>query len=153
MKENELNSSKEFGARAFGRHALIYSVGQGLLLVFGFVQFLIIPKYLSVTDYGFWQLYILYCTYTGLSHFGFSDGVLVRWAGKTIDQIKDEIGIAFTFILFEQLVVTIIVTTIIYFVMTPPIRDIAMFVIAFAFIQNVANFFVFITHFFPIYNY
>jgi len=77
----QAQKEEQFDLRAFGSDVLIYSSGQILLLVFSLVQSLIIPKYLSTADYGYWQLFLLYTTYTGILHFGFIDGMLVRWAG------------------------------------------------------------------------
>ncbi|OUP58043.1 hypothetical protein B5F14_08275 [Faecalitalea cylindroides] len=46
---------------------------------------LIVPKYLGVNDYGFFQLYMLYCNYIGFLHFGWADGIFLRYGGAEYD--------------------------------------------------------------------
>ena len=59
MEEKQSEATGQLEIRAFGKDVLIYSLGNGFVLLFGFVQVLIIPKYLSVEAYGYWQLFIL----------------------------------------------------------------------------------------------
>ena len=42
---------------------------------------LLLPKFLGVTDYSYFQLYIFYFSYVGLLHFGWADGVFLRYGG------------------------------------------------------------------------
>ena len=132
-----------FSLRAFGSDILIYSFGQILLLAFGLVQSLIIPKYLSTADYGYWQLFLLYTTYVGILHFGFLDGILVRWAGKEFEEVKREVSTAFRFLLLEQfLVVGVFALALI--VIDLPFRGIGLAVLANAIVVNILTFFIFI---------
>jgi hypothetical protein len=105
MSENQDKSqtglNSEFGIRAFGTDVLIFSVGQGILLLLGFIQGLIVPKYLSVEDYGYLQIFVLYSSYVGILHLGFIDGAFVRWAGKGIAQVGSELKAAFRFLILE----------------------------------------------------
>lgn len=41
----------------------------------------ILPKCISVENYGYYQLYFFYVTYTGFLHFGWADGLYLRYAG------------------------------------------------------------------------
>lgn len=43
---------------------------------------LIAPKIINVEQYGYFQLYILYTTYVALLHFGWNDGIYLRYGGK-----------------------------------------------------------------------
>ncbi|MCJ7654168.1 MAG: hypothetical protein MUO97_02515, partial [Dehalococcoidia bacterium] len=124
---------------------MISSAGNGLLLLFVFIQALIIPKYLSVAEYGYWQLFILYTTYVGILHLGFLDGILVRWAGKDLNQIGGEIKPALRFLVLEQLVVTIPLGLVTYFLLQPPLQWIGLMVCIYAFIANLVTFFMFTT--------
>jgi len=100
-KEGTKNKNDAFDLRTFSGDVAIFSLGNILLLVFGFIHTLIIPKYLSVEGYGYWQLFMLYGSYGGILHLGFIDGILVRWAGKKLPEIGSEIHIAFKFLLLE----------------------------------------------------
>ena len=131
--------------RAFGKDVLVYSAGNGLLIIFGAIQTLIIPKFLSVEQYGYWQLFILYGLYFGILQLGFNDGILVRWAGKDLSQIGNEIGAAMKFLVLEQLAVIIPLGLVVYFLLQPSLRWIALMLFIYAFIMNLACFFMFTT--------
>ena len=138
----QAQKEEQFDLRAFGSDVLIYSSGQILLLVFSLVQSLIIPKYLSTADYGYWQLFLLYTTYTGILHFGFLDGILVRWAGKEFADIKQEIPVAFRFLLLEQFLV-VGVLALVLIAIDLPFLEIGLAVLANAIIVNTLTFFIF----------
>jgi len=139
---DQANGKEHFNLRAFGSDVLIYSVGQVLLLIFGLVQSLIIPKYLSTADYGYWQLFLLYTTYVGILHLGFLDGILVRWAGKEFADIKQEIPVAFRFLLLEQFL-AVGVLALVLIAIDLPFLEIGLAVLANAIIVNTLTFFIF----------
>ena len=41
----------------------------------------VLPRYLSLYDYGTWQLFLFYFSYVGFLHFGWEDGIYLRYAG------------------------------------------------------------------------
>jgi O-antigen/teichoic acid export membrane protein len=136
-------SGGAFDLHRFGSDVLVYALGRGLLLVFGFVQVLIIPRYLSVEGYGYWQLFVLYASYAGILHLGFIDGILARWAGKDLAPVSSEIRIAFRFLLLEQLIVIPPLALLLYFLLHPPFQWIALMIVAYTFITNLATLFTF----------
>ena len=121
-----------FDLRRFGSDVLVYAIGQGLVLLFGFIQTLIIPKYLSLEGYGYWQLFTLYASYVGILHLGFIDGVLVRWAGKYLVQVGGEIKSAFRFLLTEQIIVILPLSLLLYLLLEPPLQWIGLMILAYA---------------------
>ncbi|MGB8707154.1 MAG: oligosaccharide flippase family protein [Dehalococcoidia bacterium] len=143
MDQKQSEANGQFKVHAFGKDILIYSLGNGLLLLFGFIQVFVIAKYLSVEDYGYWQLFILYSTYVGLLHLGFIDGILMRWAGKELARVGDEIRTAFRFLILEQVVVIVPLALLLYFLIHPPVQWLWLMVLAYAFIMNLATFFAF----------
>jgi O-antigen/teichoic acid export membrane protein len=145
MDDRTVAETGRFEVRAFGKDILVYASGNGLLLIFVFIQALIIPKYLSMEGYGYWQLFNLYSTYVGILHLGFLDGLMVRWAGKDLNQIGGEIKPAIRFLVLEQLVVTIPLGFITYFLLQPPLQWIGLMLFAYALIQNLAFLFIFAT--------
>lgn len=58
--------------------SLLSSISVGLLL----------PKILSVADYGYLKLFTLYAVYTALLHFGFVDGILLKLAGTDYSDLN-----------------------------------------------------------------
>ncbi len=85
-------------------------VAQATGLLLGFVTSLIIPKVLSVTEYGYWQLFIFYAGYVGLFHFGLNDGVYLIHGGKTRNTIdKKSISSQFWFcVVIETIIASMI---------------------------------------------
>lgn len=68
--------------------ALLYvAFSRGMSLLSGVAVGLLLPKVLSVQDYGFLKIYTLYVTYTALLHLGFADGVLLRLAGMEYGEL------------------------------------------------------------------
>lgn len=57
------------------------SLGVSLLTV------AIIPKFLSLQNYGYWQLYLFYVSYVGFLHFGWNDGIYLRYGGINYDKL------------------------------------------------------------------
>ena len=43
---------------------------------------LIVPKFIGIEDYGYWQLFILYTSFVGFLHFGWIDGIYLRYGGR-----------------------------------------------------------------------
>lgn len=64
------------------------------VLVSNFVSFLIsalitfiVPKRLGVESYGYFQLYMFYSNYTGFLHFGWADGIFLRYGGAYYESL------------------------------------------------------------------
>ena len=49
---------------------------------------MVVPKFLSVDDYGMWQLFLFYFSYLGFLHFGWEDGIYLRYAGKEFSELS-----------------------------------------------------------------
>lgn len=49
---------------------------------------LILPKLIGVTSYGYWQLYIFYVSYVGFFHFGWIDGIYLKYGGLHFDELE-----------------------------------------------------------------
>jgi len=54
---------------------------QLFILIFGFIRSLLIPMFLSVEDFGYWQIYLFYSSYVGVFALGFNDGIYLRYGG------------------------------------------------------------------------
>ncbi len=87
------------------RSASLLTVSQILALLVSAVLVMILPKFISVADYGYWKLFILYSGYVGLFHFGYSDGLYIILGGKNLSilnpaGIKQQITVFLVFQLF-----------------------------------------------------
>lgn len=76
------------------------------------VQF-ILPKILSIQDYGLYKSFALYLSYTSLLHFGLKDGIYIALCRKTFNK---RINISyFTFLVIQQFILLILMLTVSFF--------------------------------------
>ena len=62
-------------------------VAQGVGLLSSILTSLVLPKFLGVDDYAYWQLFLLYSSYSGFALFGLNDGIYLRLGGKRYSEI------------------------------------------------------------------
>lgn len=60
----------------------------GIAFMASAVITLIAPRYMSVESYAYFQLYIFYLTYIGLSCLGWIDGIVLRYGGAYYDKLN-----------------------------------------------------------------
>lgn len=66
-----------------------YTLSSNLIsLVVSSLVVLIIPKLIGIEEYGYWQLYLFYSMYVGFLHFGWSDGIYLRYGGKNYNDLN-----------------------------------------------------------------
>lgn len=71
----------------FIRNTISVAFSNFIVLLSSIVSGFIIPRLLGVTEYGYYQIFALYLSYTALLHFGFVDGVLLKYAGIKYEKI------------------------------------------------------------------
>jgi O-antigen/teichoic acid export membrane protein len=116
---------------------------QFILLLISSVQYIVLPKYLDLGDYGYWQLFILYGSYIGILQFGFVDGILIKWAGKNLSEIDQEYNLAFGFLIVEQVLVISLLAILVNLIHGFENRWLANIFIIYAFVINLTSFFTF----------
>lgn len=62
-----------------------------LTLLISTIILLLVPKIIGVEEYGYWQLYIFYSSYVGFLHFGWNDGVYLRYGGYDYNKLNKNI--------------------------------------------------------------
>lgn len=67
---------------------------------------IIVPKFLTIEDYSYWQLFVFYSNFISLAQLGVVDGVFLTFGGKDIEKLDyTSLGSEFyLFILFEFVV-------------------------------------------------
>ena len=119
--------------------AQFVSISSSLFITF------IIPKYLSVAEFGYWQLFVFYSSFVGFFHFGFNDGVYLKLGGKSVDEVNNPLlksGLLFSF--FSQLIISIIIVGVCFFLKFGEERSFIFYTLAFyLIIFNLSNFFLF----------
>lgn len=79
------------------------------LVLSTFMSFFI-PKFLGVEEFGYWQLFLFYCSYTGFFHFGLNDGIYLRYGGKNYTKINKSLLLTqFKIIFFIEILLAIII--------------------------------------------
>jgi O-antigen/teichoic acid export membrane protein len=112
------------------------------VFVIGVVQGLIIPKILTIEDYGYWKLFLLYTGFSGLLHLGFTDGIYLHWAGKQMNELTDIIREAF-WVLFIHLTIVALILLLIFLFYDFANKNILILALIYAFILNIITFFQF----------
>lgn len=109
----------------------ILSVVSGLILGF------IIPSVLSIEDYSYLKTYTFYVSYVGLLHFGFIDGMYLKYGGKSFNDInKKELKCEHKVFFMIQLIVTFIAIIVSIF-----LKDKILFIVALTIIPvNILSF-------------
>lgn len=52
---------------------------------------LVVPKLIGVEEYGYWQLYLFYSSYVGFFHFGWNDGIYLKYGGKEYNDLDKKL--------------------------------------------------------------
>ena len=69
-----------------------YTITSNLIsLIASTLVVLIIPKLIGVEEYGYWQLYIFYSSYVGFLHFGWNDGIYLRFGGEDYQKLDKKL--------------------------------------------------------------
>lgn len=70
---------------------LSYSVlANGTSTLVSMILVLFVPKILGVKEYSYWQLYLFYASYVGFFHFGWADGIYLRFGGKKYEELDKD---------------------------------------------------------------
>lgn len=64
---------------------------QFIFYLLGFMVTFILPKLLGIKPYGYYYMYILYTNYVGMLHFGFNDGIYLKFGGYDYDNLPREL--------------------------------------------------------------
>lgn len=93
---------------------IAYSFGANLTsLCISIFMVMFVPKFLSVDDYGLWQLFLFYFSYLGFLHFGWEDGIYLRYAGKNYDELnRKTFAGQFYGIIVLQIVLAVLISSI-----------------------------------------
>ena len=66
----------------------IYVVAaQSISLLLGITRTLILPIMLGITNFGYWQVYMLYLSYVGIFALGYNDGIYLRYGKYEYDEL------------------------------------------------------------------
>lgn len=63
-------------------------IANAINMTFSLFNGFVLPKYLSFESYAYIKTYQLYLSYIGILHFGFIDGVYLKYGGKSIKDLE-----------------------------------------------------------------
>lgn len=96
-----------------------YTISSNLIsLIISTLVVIVVPKLVGVEEYGYWQLYLFYSSYVGFLHFGWSDGIYLRYGGEEYSDLDKKIFSSqfYMMLLFQFIVAVIIVIIAVLFV-------------------------------------
>lgn len=102
----------------FFRNLITIMFSNGVLLVSQVLVGIVLPKILTISDFGNYRIFMLYCSYASLLHFGFVDGVLVKYGGINVNSLsKNKLSQLFSFFFFLEFFIslTIIIVSVFFF--------------------------------------
>ncbi|PHD42196.1 hypothetical protein COF67_28810 [Bacillus toyonensis] len=65
-----------------------------LATVISIVLILIVPRFISINDYGYWQLYIFYISYISYMSLGLTDGAYLRYGGYEYKDLNKKVFVS-----------------------------------------------------------
>jgi len=78
-----------------------------IALIVGIVNGFFLPAFLSIDQYAYLKTFTLYISYVGIFHFGFLDGLYLKYGGKYKDNLdRKELKYEHNFFILFQLMVT-----------------------------------------------
>lgn len=78
-----------------------------IALIVGIVNGFFLPAFLSIDQYAYLKTFTLYISYVGIFHFGFLDGLYLKYGGKYKDNLdRKELKFEHNFFILFQLMVT-----------------------------------------------
>lgn len=107
---------------------------------------LIVPKLIGVDEYGYWQLFLFYSSYVGFLHFGWIDGIYLRYGGYVYGNLNRNVFLSqFFILLLFQLLISIIIFTLSTFIIHDDNRIFIFQMIAlYLFLTNIRHYFLMI---------
>jgi O-antigen/teichoic acid export membrane protein len=95
-------------ARQFLKNIAYALFSNGISFILSALLILILPKFMGVNDYGYWQLYLFYIGYVGFLHFGWIDGIYLRYGGMEYKHLNKNLFFSqFYMFLFFQIIISV----------------------------------------------
>ena len=123
------------------------SIKKGLLYVlianlinlgFNLITNFVLPKELSVESYATIKTFQLYVSYAGLFHFGFVDGMYLKYGGKNVKEIcRDDLKTNLSTLRIFEILITLICTIVALFLKQEVLAFFALSILP----LNLANYF------------
>ena len=127
-----------------------YTLGANILtFLMGVIPGFVIPKFLGVEEFGYLKIFTFYITYVGITHFGFLDGIYIKYGAYEYEDIpKEKFRGYFRYLVLLQIIEALIAVGILQlFDLGAERRFILLLVIVNMIIMNITTLFAFIHQF------
>lgn len=116
----------------------VATLGTGTLLagLFNVALIFVLPRLITVEDYGYWRIFALYAGYAGFLHFGFADGALLRWAGHPAEEFHQEVSVALEYLFLQQVIVLLPLCAIAVLVLPGSLRFVGVAIAVYVLVIN-----------------
>ena len=111
------------------KNASISIIAQLISLFTSFILGFIVPKFIDMYQYSYWQTYLLYVGYVGIFHFGLLDGLMLRYSQYDYEELdKRKIRTQFKLLLFISCFFAIVVSVVAFILLSEAYRTIIVIV-------------------------
>ena len=127
-----------------------YTLGANILtFLMGVIPGFVIPKVLGVEEFGYFKIFTFYITYVGITHFGFLDGIYIKYGAYEYEDIpKEKFRGYFRYLVLLQIIESLIAVGILQlFDLGADRKFILLLVIFNMIIMNITTLFAFIHQF------
>ena len=129
--------ARSSGLALLARDVATIGLGTALAAVFNTALVFLIPRLVSVEDFGYWRLFMLYGGYAGLLQMGFLDGALLRWAGRPLSDFHGELRPSLKFLVWQLVGFTSAIGAVIVGTLHAQARFIGLAVLGYALLFNI----------------
>jgi O-antigen/teichoic acid export membrane protein len=136
LRVTEKAPEERIGHAAVARDVAIVGSGTLLAALFNVTLVFVIPRLVSVEDYGYWRLFMLYTGYAGFLHIGLPDGAFLRWAGRPLGDFRHEILPALRFLIWLHVAAILPAVLACEMLLRPDLRFVGVAVLVFSLLVN-----------------
>ena len=131
--------------KGFVKNIINLMISNLISLMISVLSSFITPLILGHDGYGYYKIFSLYTTYVPLLHIGFIDGILIRNAGKNLEDISFKKFRTYTlFLLVFELFLSIVMSIFACLITIPQInREIIIAIAIYSFLLNALTYFQF----------
>lgn len=117
-----------------------------IVLGISVIMTLVVPKAIGVTEYSYWQLYSFYISYVGILHFGWLDGIYLKYGGYDYDKLdrKKFANQFWLLVIFEIIISTIMCIFVLNFIQNQDKQYVFIMTAICSFITITKQFFLYI---------
>ncbi len=113
-----------------------------ITLLAGVLVGFLLPKIISIDDYGYFKTFTLYCSYIGLFSIGIIDGIVLTYGGKNYDQLDKLIFRSyFSWYVFVHLIIALIILFISLMFLDGDLQFILISICVFMIANNITGYF------------